>query len=210
VPSYTFTAAAWDGQLWLATEHGLYRVGDASPGPVRVAAGGSTQVFSVAADPLHNRVLAGVPDSSAFAGVRVIAVDGSGRLLRTGAALPVGKESIAVVGDRIWVGGYGSGTSPRLVRLDPTTLTVAGTSQVSGQVGPGAILWPGAAVLWVRDGGDEGLSCVDPNDGSVLQQWNAVQGPIASVEGHAVAIGDEGGDSGTDTSSLDLWGRCTG
>jgi hypothetical protein len=210
VPSYTFTAAAWDGQLWLGTGSGLYRVGDAAPGPVRVAAGGSGQVFSVAADPDRNRVLAGIANPATFAGVRVIAVDRLGGLLRTGAPLPVGKESIAVAGGRIWVGGYASGTSPRLVRLDPDTLAVAGTSPVSRQVGPGAILWPGRAVLWVRDGGDEGLSCVDPFDGSVLQQWESVQGPVASVPGYAVAVGDSGGDSGTDTSRLDLWGRCTG
>lgn len=210
LPDYTVTAAAWDGQLWLAAEHGLFRLSDAAPGPVRVAAGGRGQVFSVAADPDHDRVLAGVADTARFGGVRVIALGSRGQLLRTGDPLPVGKESIAVIGDRIWVGGYASGTSPRLVRLDPATLSVAGSSPVSHQVGAGAILWPGRTVLWVRDGGDAGLSCVDPVDGSVLQQWDSVQGPVASVPGYALAVGDDRGASGTDTSTLDLWGRCAG
>lgn len=210
VPSYAFSGTATAGQLWLATENGLYRLGDTSPGPVPVATGGTGQVFSVAADPDRDRILVGVADPKKFTGVRVIAVDERGTVLRTGGALPIGKESIAVVDGRIWVGGYGSGGTPRLVRLDPATLGPVGTSPVGHEVGPGAILWAGRSVLWVRNGGDEGLSCVDPATGAVLQRWPAVQGPVASVPGVALGIGDLDGSSGTGTSRLDLNSRCAG
>ncbi len=54
--------------------------------------------------------------------------------------------------------------------------------------GPGAVVWPGYSVVWVRDGGDEGLSCVDATTGQVLQRWDAVQGPVATIGGGGLAL----------------------
>jgi hypothetical protein len=65
-------------------------------------------------------------------------------------------------------------------------------------------VWPGASVVWVRSGGSEGLTCIDPQTGSVLEQWPAVQGPVASVRGHAYAASDGSLDQ------LSLEGACTG
>ena len=185
-----FNGAAMDGSLWLATQTGLYRV---VPGTaIRRVAGTEGRVYSVAADPARGRVLAGLTFAPAIATIRIVAVDpGDPRITTTGGRLALGTESIAVVDDRIWVGGYGSGATPWLRRLDPRTLRPIGTSPVTG-LGPGAILWPGRSVLWVRAGGDETLSCLDPAHGQVLQRWPAVHGPVASVPGVAVAVGAPG------------------
>jgi hypothetical protein len=102
--------------------------------------------------------------------------------------LPIGKEEIVVVADQIWVGGFGDAGPPKLMRLNRQTLELVATSPVDAQVGPGAIVWAGVSVLWVRNGGDEGLSCVDPINGGILQQWGSVQGPVASLPGTAVAV----------------------
>jgi glutamine cyclotransferase len=125
----------------------------------------------------------------------VYLTSGHGLLRASVAALPgqspqtsVGKESIAVVGDQVWVGGYGDTDKSRLLHLNAATLKVVGTSPVGDSVGPGAILWPGEKVLWVRNGGDTTLSCVDPKTGAVLEQWLAVQGPVVSTTGHAFGI----------------------
>jgi hypothetical protein len=93
------------------------------------------------------------------------------------------RRNVAVVAGQVWVGGYG----PRLVHLDPDTLQPAGTSPVAQEVGPGAAVWPGSAVVWVRNGGDEGLTCMNPADGAALQRWREVQGPVASTTGAALA-----------------------
>jgi hypothetical protein len=210
-PTEVFGAAATPGALWLATEEGLYRLAEGSPTARPVPGTGSGQVFSVTADPARHRVLTGLhPDQASFAGTQVAAVDLTSLAVTPGGTFDVGKESIAVVGDRIWVGGYGSGGTERLVRLDPRTLRRVGGSPVTRQVGPGAILWAGQSVLWVRDGGDEGLSCVDPSSGAILQQWPAVQGPVASVTGAAFGLGDADGTSNTNSSRLVLAGHCTG
>ena len=215
VATYTFDAAALDGQLWLATNDGLYVVTTAASGPVatKVISG---QIFSVAVDPVRHRVLYGAqvntgaaasPDS--LGNIAVHEIDAfTHSLIGVGPPLPIGKESIAIVGDQIWVGGYGSGSTPRLFHLDGSSLQTIATSGFGAgsplELGPGAIVWPGASVLWVRSGGSEGLACVDPQSGVLLEQWDAVQGPVASVRGHAYAASDGSLDR------LSLAGGCTG
>ena len=67
VPTYTFDAAALDGQLWLATNDGLYVVTTAANGPVatKVISG---MVFSVAVDAVRHRVLYGAQVSAPMGG----------------------------------------------------------------------------------------------------------------------------------------------
>ena len=167
------------------------------------------ELTGLAADPARHRVLVGaMPLSSAptntFAGVRVVAIDTrSGKVVAQSPQTSVGKESIAVVGHEVWVGGYGDVDKPRLEHLDAATLKFVGSSPAGDNLGPGAILWPGADVLWVRNGGDEGLSCVDPKTGTILEQWLAIQGPVVSSNGHAFGI-----QAGL--QPLGLTGRCTG
>ncbi len=211
VPTYSFDAAALDGQLWLATNDGLYVVTIAANGPVASKVIGGI-VFSVAVDAVRHRILYGeaisTPGAANSLGDMVIhEIDAkSHAVIGASSPLPIGKESIAVVGDQIWVGGYGSGSTPRLFHLDGSSLQPLAT-QLSGaddSLGPGAIVWPGASVVWVRSGGSEGLACIDPQSGALLEQWPAVQGPVASVRGYAFAASDGSLDQ------LSLSGDCTG
>ena len=213
VPTYTFDAAALDGQLWLATNNGLYVVSTAANGLVatKVIAG---TVFSVAADAVRHRVLYGgavstTAGADSLGSIAVHEIDAyTHAVFGVGTPLPIGKESIAIVGDQIWVGGYGSGSTPRLFHLDGASLQPLQTTGFGAgnplELGPGAIVWSGASVLWVRSGGSEGLSCVDPQTGALLEQWDAVQGPVLSVRGHAFAASDGSLDQ------LSLAGGCTG
>jgi hypothetical protein len=211
VPTYTFDAAALDGQLWLATDNGLYVVTIAANGPVatKVISG---MVFSVAVDAVRHRVLYGAGVSAPMGGanplgsIAVHEIDASTHaVIGVGGALPIGKESIAIVGDQIWVGGYGSDSTPRLFHLDGASLQPIQTNGLDAlALGPGAIVWPGASVVWVRSGGSEGLACIDPQSGALLEQWPAVQGPVASVRGYAFAASDGSLDQ------LSLSGDCTG
>jgi len=213
IPTYAFDAVALDGQLWVATSDGLYVVTIAANGPVaaKVISG---MVFSVAGDAVRHRVLYGkaiaAPGAANSLGDVVIhEIDAhTHSSIAVGPPLPIGKESIAIVGDQIWVGGYGSGSTPRLFHLDGSSLqSIPTKSYAAGDpfgLGPGAIVWPGASVLWVRSGGSEGLACIDPQSGALLEQWPAVQGPVASVRGNAFAASDGALDQ------LSLSGDCTG
>jgi hypothetical protein len=211
VPTYTFDAAALDGQLWLATNDGLYVVTTAANGPVATKVISGT-VFSVAADAVRHRVLYGAQVSAPMGGANSLGsivvheIDAfTHAVIGVGSALPIGKESIAIVGDQIWVGGYGSDSTPRLFHLDGASLQPIQTTALDAlALGPGAIVWPGASVVWVRSGGSEGLACIDPQSGALLEQWPAVQGPVASVRGGAFAASDGSLDQ------LSLSGDCTG
>jgi len=212
IPTYTFDAAALGSQLWLATDDGLYVVTTATSSPVATKVIGG-QVFSVAVDAVRHRVLYGAQVSTPAAGasslgsIAVHELDpATHAVFGVGTPLPIGKESIAVVGDQIWVGGYGSGSTPRLFHLDGSSLQPLPTevSGADGSLGPGAIVWPGQSVLWVQSGGSEGLACVDPQTGALLEQWGVVQGPVASVAGNAYAVSDGSLDQ------LSLSGGCAG
>jgi hypothetical protein len=182
-----FQGAALDGALWLGTDTGLYRIGPSDAGLVP----GVTGLYALVVDPGRHRLLM---DQALAVGpgqglaLRVAALDPLSMTLTVGAHLPLLKDSIVVVGGQIWIGGYDSMANPRLYHLDPATLQVAGTSEVNDQLGPGAILWAGTSSLWVRDGGDEGVSCLDPATGAVRQQWQAYLDSIASLPGAAVAV----------------------
>jgi hypothetical protein len=214
VPTYTFSAVALNGDLWLATSDGLYVVDANTTGSTAVTKLASGSVFSVAADAVRQRILYGSPVSTtASAGslgsIAVHEIDaGTHAVIGVGTPLPIGKESIAIVSDQIWVGGYGSGSTPRLFHLDGSSLQTLQTKGLGAgsplELGPGAIVWPGASVLWVRSGGSEALSCLDPQTGALLEHWDAVQGPVASVRGHAYAASDGS------LEQLSLAGDCTG
>jgi hypothetical protein len=211
VPAYTFSAAALDGNLWVATSEGVYVVapGNSSWAVTKVFSG---TVLSVAADAVRHRILYGTEVSSPAAAnslgsVVVHEIDANTHaVIGVSTPLPIGKESIAIVGDQIWVAGYGSGSTPRLFHLDGSSLQPLATemSGADDSFGPGAIVWPGASVVWVRSGGSEGLACIDPQSGALLEQWPAVQGPVASVRGYAFAASDGALDQ------LSLSGDCTG
>jgi hypothetical protein len=205
-----FDGTAIDGQLWLATTTGLYQVDGTRGMLVTKLSSVSGSVFGIAADPTGGRVLVGedapVSGSSADSLMRVDSINVSSGAVTEGAAtLAIGKESIAVSDGQVWVAGYGSGSTPRIYHLDPKSLDPIGTSPVNAKVGPGSQVWPGQDVIWVRDGGDEQLACIDPSTGAVLEAWqNDVQGPVTSIRGHAYAV-----SNGT-LVQLNLTGACTG
>jgi hypothetical protein len=166
--------------------------------------------FGITDDPGRHRLLVGVTAANSLpvtsaAGARVVAVDSAtGKLGAMSPATGLGKESIAVVGGQVWIAGFGDIGQPRVVHLDAATLQPAGTTPLNNEVGPGAIVWAGSKVLWVRDGGSEGLSCVDSQSGAILEQWPEAQGPVASIRGVAYVA-----NNGF-LQPLTLVGDCTG
>jgi hypothetical protein len=198
--SEIFAGTAMGGDLWLTTNNGLLHLG-ASDSEARSVPGLDHQVYGLTADPRRNRILV---DEAVDDGIRPVAVGPSLSTGARGATIPVGKEEIVAIGDRIWVGGFGPAGSRRLVRLAPDTLRPVAGSPVDEWVGPGAVLWAGASVLWVGDGVDEGLACVDPDTGAMLRQWRWMPGPVASVPGSAVAV------DGPSLVKLVLGGACGG
>jgi hypothetical protein len=214
LPMYAFSGAAIDDELWLATSDGLWVISSNKPGTSGAAKVADGTVYSVVADPVRHRILYGssvtaTAAANSLGGVVIHEIDDNTHsVIAVGSLLPIGKESIAIVGDQIWVGGYGSGSTPRLFHLDGSSLQTLQTNESAAsnqlQLGPGAIVWPGASVVWVRSGGSEGLTCVDPQSGAVLEQWGAVQGPVVSVRGHAYAVSDGS------LQQLTLVGDCSG
>jgi ligand-binding sensor domain-containing protein len=182
-----FEGAVLSGKLWLTTDHGLFVISFEGNAAQAAEIAGLTNVYALTADPARHRMLVGAYAGDGFT-TRVVAVDDKTHALTPGGGLPFGKESIAVVGDKIWAGGYGDDPTARLVQIDTRTLQRIGPSApVNADLGPGAILWAGQHVLWVRSGGSEQLDCLDPVTGKVLQTWPEVQGPVSSVAGAAYA-----------------------
>jgi hypothetical protein len=99
------------------------------------------------------------------------------------------KVSLAVDVRSIWLGGFGGPKDRKLVRLDPVTLGVTGGSPVESEVGPGAIIWPGEDLVWVRSGASENLACLAANSGAVQARWSGIEGPVVSQGGLAFALG---------------------
>lgn len=191
-----FQIVAFDGELWLGTAKGLFRVGpgDQPARPVPAAGG---MVFSLALDPARHRLL--LAGESA-----VTAIDPDSLAVTHGAALALVKETIAVVAGQVWVGGYTSGEQRRIYHLDPTTLRVAGTSPINDLVGPGAIVSAGVYSLWVRSGADQTVSCLDPVSGSVRRQWQREGERVVSLPGAALTV------SAPNLYQLALGEGCTG
>ena len=159
-----FSAVSLSGQTWFATNEGLFVVSFDNGVDVYKQVPGIYGVYGIAADPVRHRIIVGTTSAAGVTGID--AVDVPTYAVSKGAPVSFVKESIAVVGDQIWVGGYGDMDKPRLVKLDAGTLQpVAATLALNSQVGPGAVVWAGESVLWVRHGGDTRADCVDAQDG---------------------------------------------
>jgi hypothetical protein len=184
-----FGAVSLSGQTWFTTNKGLFAVSFDNGVDVYKQVPGISGVFGIAADPVRHRIIVG---TTSPAGVTEIdAVDVPTHRISYGAHVSLGKESIAVVGDQVWVGGYGDMDKPRLVKLDTDTLQpLTATLALNSQVGPGAVVWAGESVLWVRHGGDTRTDCVDAQTGDVIQTWSNIQGPVSSIAGAAYAVND--------------------
>jgi outer membrane protein assembly factor BamB len=147
------------GQLWLATDEGLYRVQSGARTAERVT---SREVFVVVAD--HARrllLLAEDPD--------VVAYDPATGKERARVDVGLGKISIALTaGGELWVGGYGD-AAPTLLHLDPATLEHDGTTPMTERIGAGAVVWPGDSVVWVENNGGN-VTCIDAVTGAIASQ----------------------------------------
>jgi hypothetical protein len=190
------------GELWLGTARGLYRIGPSDTGARPVP--GYGPVYALTADPARHRLLLVNEGTGQGHSPRVEALDPATLAVTRGAELPLIKETIAVVGGRVWLGGYATAEAQRLYRIDPDTLQVDGASEVDDQVGPGAILSAGAGSLWVRGGGDESLYCVDPVTGGVRQRWRSGAETVASLPRVALGV------NGHNLVQLVLTGDCPG
>jgi hypothetical protein len=95
------------------------------------------------------------------------------------------KASIAVVGDRIWIGGFDD-LGGVIARLDPATLAPIVSSPVARDIG-GVIVAPGSNGVWITTSGP-GVWCIDANNGAILARWRDATTPVASSAGHAYVI----------------------
>jgi hypothetical protein len=179
IPSQVIAAAAYAGQLWVATDAGVYVV-TARRRPdvdlVPLVAGSLPYTSAIAVDPAHGRVLAvteGLPG-------QVYSIRLSDRAVILGAQVPTGKSSIAVVDGHAWVAGYGPSR-----HVVPADGTAGPPLSVESKVGPGATVWAGQHVLWVTYGEGDGVSCLDPRTGAELGTFT---GPIAPVTSWAATL----------------------
>ncbi|MGH8888163.1 MAG: hypothetical protein ACRDV3_00195 [Acidothermaceae bacterium] len=204
-----FQATALADELWFTGsvdgKSGLHRLTAGSTKPTLIP-GVDASAYGVAADPARNRILVGVSsDAASFAGTRVESVDASTLKIEKGGTAAVGKESIAVVYDDVWLAGYGSGDSPRVVHFDAASLQPIGTTAFNDQVGPGAEVVAGMNNVWVQAGGDAWAACLDPSSGRVLEIWeNGFDRLPASAGGEALGI------VGGEVTHLNLAGGCFG
>jgi hypothetical protein len=210
VPARVTAASAAGGDLWVATAAALYRVtgGSAVRQDTRQL---PTGIVSLGADPDGRLVGVGAARRDFGSGLtaQLFAYDPHRDHLTLGAALPLDKPTVAVVGRHVWVAGYAGGGVDTLLRLDVDTLSVAGTSPLDRRTGPGAILWPGEFVLWVANGDGSGLSCLNAINGNVIRRWSGLGGPAASVPGVALVVGTNTGAHSA-TARLELDAQCTG
>lgn len=177
-----FSAAPYGGRLWLGTDHGLVAVaadGQVSPMPgLHVAA-----VYAVAADPVRHRLLVASSDAHPL----LAAYDPDTRQVTTAISIDVGKPSIAVTDDTVWVAGFGNPGTVLVRGYSAATLTPRPAPPAARLVGPGAIVSAGAHTLWLRDGGSTTLYCIDPRTGAPLQSWEGVES-VSSAAGRAYVL----------------------
>jgi len=176
-------ATSIQGTLWMTTPSGLYRLPVGAKAASRVA-DVDGQLRAIAADPTRGRVLVSAGDMPAA----IVSVDAVTTKVLARTSVQLGKLSIAANGTGVWIGGYGNGDTPRVMRLDPRTLKPSGGSPVANQVGPGATVWNGHQSVWVLSGGNESLVCVNAASGRVLARWSGVSGPVVSTGTSALTI----------------------
>lgn len=172
-------ADALYGELWMATDHGIYR---GWPGAHATRISGYTgPVKVIAADPSRFRVLA-VSESN-----DLITADerGAHKVHRLTSVRPT---SIAVTSDDIWLVGFGQPSGSRVGRLDPQTLRVALVNGPDPQADRGAIGWSGGSVFWVQYADSGALVCLNGRTGQVSDVYLETDSPVVSVRGVVYAV----------------------
>jgi hypothetical protein len=181
------TAAALDGRLYIATDHGVYEMTappyyTAASASARLLPGYSGQVVqALAADPSRHRLLA-VTSSYVLLEVSTRGV----RLIRQ--LLTQLPQSIAVTRSGIWAVGFGIAGGSRIARIDRATLRITPVGSGDPEAPQGASGWPGADVFWVKDAYDDALTCRDGRSGAIVATLSGIEGPVLSAHGAAYAI----------------------
>ncbi|MDQ1727133.1 MAG: hypothetical protein QOK14_1178 [Frankiaceae bacterium] len=160
IATHVFDAVLVDGTLWIAGDDGLYRLLPGARTPVVVS---SHMAFSLA-------VRRGYSATDVYAGQDpyIVRYDPATGRERGRVDVKLGKTSLAMVDSALWVAGYDEfgAVDHKILRLDPGTLAIDGTSAVDGQIGPGAQLYAGSGIVWVDN--YPTASCLDAATGRVL------------------------------------------
>lgn len=179
VPATVVAADALYGQLWMATDHGIYR---GWPGVHATQISGYTgPVRVIAADPLRFRLLA---VSKSY---DLITVDERGAR-KVGRLTSVRPTSIAVTDDAIWLVGFGQPFGSRVGRLDPRTLRVTLLDPPDADAARGAIGWSGRSVFWVEYADSGSIVCLDGRTGEPSGAYPDTGTPVVSVPGVVYAV----------------------
>lgn len=184
VPARVAAAAPLDNQLWMATDHGVYR-GPRGMSAVRLP-GYTGDVRQIAADPLRFRLLA---VSHAYG---LLTVDTHGVHPVAGPPSPLRPQSIAVTTDGIWLVGYGHPFGTRLGRLDPRTLRVTLVGAPDPDAEDGANAWAGDGAVWVKYAISGSIVCLDARTGQASGAFTGTDAPVTSVRGLAYAVRSNG------------------
>jgi hypothetical protein len=173
--------AVLDGRVWLAGGPGIVEL--SGSGELNQVPGSPPGVYSVTADPVHDRLLAlteGPPS-------RLYVLRADSLAVRLGPLIPLAKPSIAISQGAVWVAGFGTGR--HVIRVDPDAVDWQGLTgdQAIDEAGPGAIVSPGRSVIWVGYTDSDAQSCLDPVTGRTLATWADLRGPVASVPGYVYA-----------------------
>lgn len=181
LPTSLSSADVLDGELWLATDAGLYRLRANATRPERVT---QEQTFVVVADPDRHRVL--FDDGTSLS---LVAYDSVASKETIRVPVHLGKISVALTKNgQLWVAGYGASGSQKAVHLEADTLRVLGTTPLAERIGAGASVYPGDAVIWVENNGNN-VSCLDASTGQVLTTGLEGNYRVGSIAGFGFRVG---------------------
>jgi len=176
-------AAVLDGELFLNTDHGIYRAGPRDSVPTSL--GYSGQVLEdLAADPARHRLL------GVTVGYQLLEVTARGVQLKQKLEelLP---RSIAVTKAGIWAIGFGRPGGSRIARVDPDTLKLTLVGAADAEAPQGADGWAGESVIWTRFPYIESIACRDERTGAIVKSFpNTIDEVVSSRD---VAYGLTGG-----------------
>ena len=176
-------AAVLDGELFLNTDHGIYRAGPRDSVPTSLDYSGQV-LQDLAADPHRHRLL-GVTVGYQLLTVTTRGVKSAGQLKEL---LP---RSIAVTKSAIWAVGFGTVGGSRIARLNPNTMELTPVGAGDGDAPQGAEGWAGESVIWTRFPYLDSIACRDARTGAIVGTFPNTISQVVSTRG--VAYGRSGG-----------------
>jgi hypothetical protein len=176
-------AAVLDGELFLNTDHGIYRAGPRDSVPTTLHYSGQV-LQDLAADPARHRLL------GITVGYQLLEVTTRGVQLKQKLTelLP---KSIAVTKAGIWAIGFGRPGGSRIARVDPDTLKLTLVGAGDGEAPQGADGWAGESVIWTRFPYLESITCRDERTGAIVRSFPNTIDEVVSTRG--VVYGLTGG-----------------